>query len=43
MLVKIKSNDMERREGMTLKQHRFWAWSALFCMMMLLITGYKHK
>ena len=27
----------------TLKQHRFWAWGAVICMVMVMITGYKRK
>mgnify|MGYP006924821152 CR=1 FL=1 len=26
-----------------MKQHRFWAWGAVICMVMVLITGYRHK
>ena len=26
-----------------MKQHRFWAWGAVICMVMVMITGYKHK
>ena len=29
--------------GFTVKQHRFWAWGAVICMVMVLITGYRHK
>ncbi len=29
--------------GENMKQHRFWAWAAVFCMFMVMITGYKHK
>ena len=24
-----------------MKQHRFWAWGAVICMVMVMITGYK--
>lgn len=30
-------------EVIPMKQHRFWAWAAVFCMVMVMITGYKHK
>ena len=26
-----------------MKQHRFWAWGAVICMLMVMITGYKRK
>jgi len=26
-----------------MKQHRFWAWAAVFCMVMVFYTGYEHK
>ena len=26
-----------------MKNHKFWAWATMFCMMMVFITGYKHK
>ena len=29
--------------GCAVKQHRFWAWGAVICMIMVIITGYKHK
>ena len=29
--------------GFIVKQHRFWAWGAVICMIMVIITGYKHK
>ena len=25
------------------KQHRFWAWGAVICMIMVMVTGYKRK
>lgn len=28
---------------MSMKQHRFWAWGAVICMIMVMITGYKRK
>ncbi|CBK77371.1 hypothetical protein CLS_18450 [[Clostridium] cf. saccharolyticum K10] len=28
---------------MIVKQHRFWAWAAVFCFLMAFYTGYKHK
>lgn len=30
-------------EVIPMKQHRFWAWAAVFCMAMVMFTGYKHK
>ena len=24
-----------------MKQHRFWAWGAVICMIMVMVTGYK--
>ena len=26
-----------------MKQHRFWAWGAVICLLMVMITGYKRK
>jgi len=26
-----------------MKAHKFWAWAAVFSMLMVMITGYKHK
>jgi len=26
-----------------MKNHKFWAWCALISMVMVMITGYKHK
>ena len=26
-----------------MKQHRFWAWGAVICMIMVMVTGYKGK
>ncbi|WP_275443517.1 DUF6219 family protein [Petralouisia muris] len=26
-----------------MKNHRFWAWAAVICMVMAIYTGYKHK
>ncbi len=26
-----------------MKNHRFWAWAAVTCMVMTFYTGYKHK
>ena len=34
---------VKRREVRDMKQHRFWAWAALFCFFMVMYTGYKHK
>ncbi len=27
----------------TVKQQRFWAWGAVICMVVVVITGYRHK
>ena len=32
-----------RQEEILMKQHRFWAWGAVICMVMVMITGYKRK
>ena len=29
------------KEESALKQHRFWAWAAVICMVMVMVTGYK--
>ena len=34
---------VSRQEETKMKQHRFWAWGAVICMVMVMITGYKHK
>ena len=40
----IQNNKMSGAKGVTLmKQHRFWAWGAVICMVMVMITGYKRK
>ena len=26
-----------------MKQHRFWAWGAVICMIMVMVSGYKRK
>ena len=31
------------KEEIAMKQHRFWAWGAVICMIMVMITGYKRK
>lgn len=31
------------KEESALKQHRFWAWAAVICMIMVMVTGYKRK
>ena len=31
------------KEESALKQHRFWAWAAVICMVMVMVTGYKRK
>ena len=31
------------QEEILMKQHRFWAWGAVICMVMVMITGYKRK
>ena len=31
------------RKGESMKQHRFWAWAAVICMLMCIYTGKKHK
>ncbi|WP_420319481.1 DUF6219 family protein [Faecalicatena contorta] len=28
---------------MKMKQHKFWAWAAVFCFVMAIYTGHKHK
>lgn len=29
--------------GVNMKAHKFWAWGAVICMVMVMFTGYKHK
>lgn len=26
-----------------MKNHKFWAWAMVFCMIMVIYTGYEHK
>ncbi len=33
----------ETEEGCHMKNHKFWAWAAVICMVMTFYTGYKHK
>ena len=30
-------------EGALMSHHKYWAYAALFCMVMAMYTGYKHK
>ena len=39
MLVK----NFMKTGGIKVKQHKFWAWAAIVCFVMLLYTGYTHK
>ena len=34
---------VSEQEEILMKQHRFWAWGAVICMVMVMITGYKRK
>ena len=34
---------VSEQEEISMKQHRFWAWGAVICMVMVMITGYKRK
>ena len=34
---------IKAKEGTDMKSHKFWAWAAVFCMLMVMITGYKRK
>ncbi len=43
MPVKVEINSSKRMEGSQMKAHKFWAWAAAFCMLMVMVTGYKHK
>ncbi|MDE6621300.1 MAG: hypothetical protein K2K74_12605 [Lachnospiraceae bacterium] len=27
----------------SMKQHKFWAWATVICMVMVIYTGHKHK
>lgn len=26
-----------------MKKHKFWAWAAVICMLMAILTGYRHE
>ena len=41
--MQCKDSRPSHEEVSFLKQHRFWAWGAVICMVMVMITGYKHK
>ena len=32
-----------KRSFYIMKNHKFWAWAAVFCMFMVMYTGYQHK
>ncbi|UQT49742.1 hypothetical protein M5E87_08710 [Flavonifractor plautii] len=32
-----------RERSLAMKQHRFWAWGAVFCMLMCIYTGKRRK
>lgn len=34
---------MWKEEVIIMKQHRFWAWALVVCLVMVMVTGYKHK
>jgi hypothetical protein len=38
-----KNGGFRQVEVIPMKQHRFWAWGAVFCMVMVMLTGYKRK
>lgn len=42
-VLRQKTAAFRQMEVIPMKQHRFWAWGAVFCMVMVMITGYKHK
>ena len=35
--------DFTERLVHRMKKHRFWAWAMIFCLFMVMYTGYKHK
>ena len=43
IITKYAKGDCILKEEDTLKQHRFWAWGAVICMIMVMVTGYKRK
>ena len=30
-------------EGNSMKNHKFWAWAMVICLLMTIYTGYEHK
>ncbi|MEQ2521211.1 hypothetical protein WMO24_12335 [Ruthenibacterium sp. CLA-JM-H11] len=34
---------LDAKGVIAVKQHRFWAWGAVICMIMVMVTGYKRK
>ena len=43
IITNYAKGDCILKEEDTLKQHRFWAWGAVICMIMVMVTGYKRK
>lgn len=39
----IYHSNFKQTGGEAMKKHKFWGWEALFCMIMLVYTGYEHK
>ncbi|WP_207645511.1 hypothetical protein [Marvinbryantia formatexigens] len=35
--------ELPEGEVISMKQHRFWAWAMVVCLVMLFYTGKKHK
>lgn len=42
-IIKNTQLYLESEGVIAMKQHRFWAWGAVICMIMVMITGYKRK
>ena len=32
-----------QKEDNSMQKHKFWAWAAVICMLMAILTGYKHE
>lgn len=42
-IQKLVYNSWFESEVVAMKHHKFWAWCAAFCMLMVYITGVKRK
>ncbi len=41
--VRIQNDVPIDKGGIRVKQHKFWAWAAVVCMILAIVTGHLHK